>query len=75
MTVGGEDHPAQQPWLVSVDLVRALEAAIHFVENVDRLNGDTPSSPWPDWYPSGYVGLLNSVASWYELLTPPPDSV
>ena len=42
---------------------------------VDRLNGDTPSSPWPDWYPSGYVGLLNSVASWYELLTQPPDSV
>lgn len=73
MTMSDGDYPVEQLWRVSVELVRALEASIHFVENVDRLTGEDPASPWPDWYPNGYVGLLTSLQRWYDLLTPPSD--
>lgn len=76
MTVGdGGFSPLEQLWEVSTGLVRALEAAIHFVENADRLSAEEPASPWPDWYGDGYVGLLSAVAAWYKLFAPPdrPD--
>jgi hypothetical protein len=70
--VSGDGRPpADRLWEVSVELVRALEAAAHFVENVDLINADEPRSPWPDWYPSGYVGLLTATGKWYDLLTNP----
>lgn len=75
MTDQDGEFPTERLWAVSVDLVRSLEAAVHFIENVDKLTGNEPESPWPGWYQPGYVGLLDSLAKWYELLTGPTDPV
>lgn len=71
MTLNDDSSPADRLFSISMGLARSLEAAIHFVENADRLTGPDPASPWPDWYPDGYIGLIDAVARWYELLANP----
>ena len=50
---------------VGGELLRAVEASMHFVENLDLLSGEPASNPWPATF-DGYAALVAARADWLD---------